>query len=133
MIKHSNSHIKLKLLESSANSILFIKKYRFEYTVVKLIFIFVAPICLLILPADFFDNGRSICISKLIFGFECYACGMTRGVMHLIHLEFEAAFAYNMLSFLVLPLMIIVWVQWFFEEWKLFKKMKLMRDNSVTS
>lgn len=59
---------------------------------------------LLYLPADFFDNGKSICLSKVIANRECYACGMTRGIQHLIHLEFETAWNFNKLSFIVFPL-----------------------------
>lgn len=79
---------------------------------------------LLLLPANFFDNGQSICISQILLGKECFACGITRGIMHLIHLDFENAFAYNMLSFIVLPLLVIIWVQWFLKELQLFKLIK---------
>lgn len=79
---------------------------------------------LLLLPANFFDNGQSICISQILLGKECFACGITRGIMHLIHLDFENAFAYNMLSFIVLPLLVIIWVQWFLKKLQLFKLIK---------
>ena len=96
----------------------------FYFTIAKLLFMVLAPAVLLILPANFFDNGHSICLSQLIFGQECYACGLTRGIMHLIHLDLENAFAYNMLSFIVLPLMIVIWIQWFFKELRIYKKVK---------
>lgn len=99
-------------------------KARFIFTISKLLFIVLSPVVLLILPADFFDHGRSICLSQLIFGVECYACGLTRGIMHLIHLDLENAYAYNMLSFIVLPLMILIWVQWFLKELRIYKKLK---------
>lgn len=59
---------------------------------------------LLILPADFFDNGPPLCLSVLVAGVECYACGMTRGIMHLIHLDIQTAWDYNPLVFAVFPL-----------------------------
>lgn len=59
---------------------------------------------LLYLPADHFDEGQSICISVVLFDRECYACGMTRGVQHLLHFDFAEAAAFNKLSFIVLPL-----------------------------
>ena len=59
---------------------------------------------LLHLPADYFDNGQSVCISVLFFDMKCYGCGMTRGIQHLIHGNFYEAFQYNKLSFIVLPL-----------------------------
>lgn len=95
--------------------------FRYFYTVSKLVFIVATPIVLLILPANFFDSGQSLCLSQVIFDVECYACGMTRACMHLIHFDFEEAYAYNMISFIVLPLLAVVWVQWFIKEWKIFK------------
>ncbi|HTD93123.1 MAG TPA: DUF2752 domain-containing protein [Chitinophagaceae bacterium] len=100
-------------------------KLRYYLTIAKLAFIILTPIVLLILPADFFDTGRSLCLSKLLLNVECYACGMSRACMHLIHFEFEDAFAYNMASFIVLPLLAIVWVQWFLKEFKRFKLYRL--------
>jgi hypothetical protein len=107
-------------------------KSRFIFTQAKLLLIVLTPIVLLILPAGFFDNGETICLSKLILGTECYACGITRGIMHLIHLDFEEAFAYNMLSFIVLPLLIVIWVQWFFKEWNIYKKMKPLMNTQAS-
>lgn len=97
-------------------------KARYYFIIAKLFFIVVTPLVLLLLPANFFDSGQSICLSKLLFSFECLACGMTRACMHLIHFNFEEAFAHNMASFVVLPLLGIIWVQWFIKEWKLYKR-----------
>lgn len=90
--------------------------FKYWFTIAKLVFIVAVPVVLLILPATFFDKGESLCLSKLLLNMECYACGMTRACMHLIHLRFEEAYAYNMISFIVLPLLAVVWVQWFFKE-----------------
>lgn len=59
---------------------------------------------LLYLPADHFDVGQSVCLSVVLFDMECYACGMTRGIQHLLHFDFSEAWQYNKLSFIVLPL-----------------------------
>ncbi len=101
-------------------------KLRFAFNIARIVFIVAVPIVLLVLPADFFDGGESICLSQVLFNMSCYACGMTRACMHLIHFEFEEAYAYHMLSFLVVPLLAIVWVQWFLKEFKLFKKFRAM-------
>tara|TARA_R110001592_G_scaffold75225_1_gene227901 strand:+ start:79885 stop:80214 length:330 start_codon:yes stop_codon:yes gene_type:complete len=69
------------------------------------------PIGLLLLPADFFDSGESVCLSVVLLDQECYACGMTRGVQHLLHLDFMTAASFNRLSFIVLPLLILLWFQ----------------------
>jgi len=68
-------------------------------------------IVLLVLPGSYFDTGKPMCISVLLFNKQCYGCGMTRGIQHLIHFEFEQAYAYNKLSFVVFPLLVymILW------------------------
>ena len=68
------------------------------------IILFLGSIYLLFLPATYFDVGDSVCLSVVLANTECYACGMTRGIQHLIHLDFEEAYRYNWLSFIVLPL-----------------------------
>ena len=71
----------------------------------KFIFIvlLVIPVLLLLLPSSFFDSGESVCL----FDKECYACGMTRAIQHLIHLDFVIAYQFNKLSVIVFPLLII--------------------------
>lgn len=68
----------------------------------------IAFVTLLILPATYFDTGRATCVSVLLFDIECYGCGMTRAIQHLLHLDFEAAYQFNKLSFIVLPLSVIM-------------------------
>ncbi|MEY5046891.1 MAG: hypothetical protein RLZZ175_250 [Bacteroidota bacterium] len=68
--------------------------------------LFFIYIVLMFLPKTFFDKGKSLCVSKVFFDIECYGCGLTRGIQHLIHFDFEGAYYYNKLSFLVLPLII---------------------------
>lgn len=67
--------------------------------------VLIIGIILLILPADFFDRGDSVCLSVVFFDLKCYGCGMTRAVQHLLHFNFEEAYYYNRLSFIVLPLL----------------------------
>ena len=72
-----------------------------------LLFILIAiPIVLLILPADYFNDGRPMCASVLFLGIECFACGITRGIMHLIHLDFTTAYYYNPLTFIAFPFLV---------------------------
>ena len=68
--------------------------------------IFVFAIILLILPADFFDKGQSICISVLLLNKQCYACGLTRATQHFIHFDFKRANEFNSLVFIVVPLLV---------------------------
>jgi hypothetical protein len=70
------------------------------------------PIVLWILPVDFFDEGKSICLSQLLFDLECYACGMTRSIMYIMHFDFAEAFYHNFLGFIVFPFLVYVWFGW---------------------
>ena len=42
---------------------------------------------------------------------ECYACGMTRAVMHMVHLDFKGAWEFNKLSFIVVPMLFPMWLK----------------------
>lgn len=85
----------------------------------KLVFYILIPAIILFLPIDYFDkSGESVCFSVLLFDVECYACGMTSACKHLLHFDFETAFAYNMLSFVVLPLLAYLWVVGFVKDVK---------------
>lgn len=101
-------------------------KIKYYYHISLVILLIVIPIVLLLLPATYFDSGQSLCLSKLFVEKECYACGMTRAIMHLIHFDFEDAYAYNMLSFIVFPLLCVIWVQWFLKELKICRILKKM-------
>jgi len=74
--------------------------------VLYLLFLIVIPLIFIILPINFFDSGDSICLSVVFFNKECYGCGMTRAIQHLIHLDFNGAYQLNKLSFFVLPTLI---------------------------
>lgn len=87
----------------------------------RLGFIVLVPILLLFFPADFFDRGKSVCLSVMLFNKTCHACGLTRGIMHLVHGEFETAFAYNMGSFIVLPLLAFLWIKWGVDTYKILR------------
>ena len=69
------------------------------------------PLVLWVLPANFFDEGEVVCLSRIVFDVECYACGLTRAVQHAMHLEFAQAFAFNRLVVIVLPLLLVIWVK----------------------
>ncbi len=84
------------------------KQAFFKQRKVKLagyLLVFLSGVVLLFLPADFFDHGQPMCISVLLLDRECYGCGMTRAIQHLIHFDFNAAMHFNKLSFIVLPLL----------------------------
>ena len=68
--------------------------------------IITVPIIFLLLPSDYFDNGKTICLYTNITGFSCYGCGITKAIQHAIHLDFKTAYSYNKLVIIVLPLII---------------------------
>ena len=69
------------------------------------IFLVVSPFVLLFLPETFFDQG-TVCLLRF-FNLECYACGMTKAILHLLNFNFDIAYNYNKLSFIVLPVLIL--------------------------
>lgn len=87
-----------------------------------LLVLLVLPIVLLILPVDFFDSGESICLSVVLANTECYGCGMTRAIMHLIHFDFTGAWEFNKLSFIVFPLGVVSVLIEFFKFMKKLQK-----------
>jgi hypothetical protein len=99
-------------------------RVKYYFTIAKLSFIVLLPVLLLILPGNYFDDKQSMCFSMLFFDVQCYGCGLTRACQHLIHFQFEDAYAYNVLSFIAFPMLAIVWVQWFFKEWKAFNRLR---------
>ena len=97
------------------------RKQKIIKSIIILSVLVLLPIVIILLPENYFDSGESVCLSKLLFNEECYACGLTRACKHLIHLNFEKAFSYNMASFLILPIFSLLWISWFFQERKKLK------------
>ena len=86
----------------------------FNHNIFKIIIIIIllsGPLILFILPADYFDQGQSACLSVVFFDLECYGCGMTRAIMHLMHFELFKALEYNKLVILVFPLLLLWWLK----------------------
>ena len=67
--------------------------------------ILIVPIILIILPANYFDTGQTVCLSKLFLHIDCPGCGITRAIQHALHLEFKTAYHFNKLVIIVLPLL----------------------------
>ncbi len=77
----------------------------------------------MMLPADFFDSGQSLCLSVLLLDMKCYGCGMTRAIQHLIHLDFAAAYSFNKISFVVFPILVGLWIGEVRRTYKTIKKL----------
>lgn len=50
------------------------------------------------------------CFFKLISGFECPGCGITRCLFSILELDFKKAFNYNQLVFIMLPFFTIYYI-----------------------
>lgn len=98
------------------------KDFRYYLKLIVLIGFVLGGFTLLLLPVDYFDQGESICVSKMVFDLECYACGMTRGIMHLIHFDFSGAWHYNKMAFIVFPLVVYLVIKEFINLYAIHKK-----------
>jgi len=74
------------------------------------------PAFLLLSPASLFDDGPPICFSIIFLGRECFGCGLTRSIMHLIHFEFQEAYFYNAMGFVVFPALAWFWGKGFLKD-----------------
>ena len=97
---------------------------RSNILVLRLLFWVMVPVVLLLLPKDYFNTGIPLCPSMLLLNEECPGCGLTRACMHLIHFDFDAAFDYNLLSFIVFPIFAFFWAKWFWTDWKAWRALK---------
>lgn len=68
------------------------------------------PLYLIYLPKEYFNTGQSICLYTLATGEECSGCGLTRAVMHLIHLDIHKAVQYNYLCIIVFPILAFMYL-----------------------
>jgi hypothetical protein len=92
-----------------------------KYPKIYLAVLLIIPLVLLLLPSTFFDSGNSVCLSVVFFDSECYACGMTRAIQHLIHFDFFIAYQFNKLSMIVLPLIVFSYFKECKRAYSLFK------------
>ena len=101
-------------------------KQRSIFSKIYLVFLIALPLPFIILPANYFDSGESLCMSKLLLHRECFGCGITRAIQHAIHFDFTRAWHYNKLVVLVLPVFILLWL---IEIKKSLKKFKMKKFN----
>lgn len=101
-----------------------IKNHNFKSSIRTLyrVLIVLVPFVLVFLPVNFFDQGPTICISKLITDVDCPGCGITRAVQHCIHLDFKTAWNYNKMFVLVVPLLSMLYIQEVRKSWKYFQE-----------
>ena len=92
-----------------------------KYPKIYLTILLFIPLVLFLLPSEFFDNGKSVCLSIVIFDVDCFGCGMTRAIQHLIHFDFFIAYQFNKLSIIIFPLLLISYFKECKRAYSLFK------------
>ena len=95
-----------------------LKKY---FLLLVLAGMIVIPVVLIILPANHFDEGQSLCLSVILLHKTCPGCGITRAIQHMIHFDFVVAFNFNKLSIIIFPLLVYMWIKEFFIVLKKYK------------
>ena len=63
-------------------------------------------------------NTHTICVFKLITGYECPGCGMTRAFSELFQFHFKEALELNPRIVIVAPLLIYIWISTLVREIK---------------
>lgn len=76
------------------------------------------------LPADYFDQGEPVCISVRLFDMECWGCGLTRSIQHLMHGEWQESLDYHPLGWLIFLLLGLLLLLWFRKGWYSWKKLQ---------
>ena len=88
------------------------KRFKRTQSILLLCGYILVPLVLWVLPANFFDQtGVVLCVSRWLLNTECYACGLTRAVQHVMHFEFSVGYAYNHLVVCVFPILVFLWVR----------------------
>ena len=59
-------------------------------------------------------NIETVCIWKNLFGHKCLGCGMTNAIMEIMKGNFQAAADFNILSFIVFPLILFLWLKYIY-------------------
>jgi hypothetical protein len=72
------------------------------------------------------------CLSKKLFGFECLGCGGQRSISLLLHGEFLAAFKMYPAIYTLIPLFLIIGVNFFFKFKNTNKIINLLAIASIT-
>ena len=71
------------------------------------------PAFVYLIPREWlFDEGHTLCLFHNLTGQECWGCGMTRALVSVAYLDFEAAWGYNRAVVVVAPLLLYIWLKW---------------------
>ena len=76
------------------------------------------PIALASVPTAVVERGPTLCLYKLLFGWECWGCGITRAMSCAFHGQFANAWRFNHLVVVVGPLVAGIWVGCVRNQWR---------------
>ena len=65
-------------------------------------------VALFVTPTTIVEHGPSLCLYRALTGRECYGCGMTRALSHLLHGDVSGARERHAGSFAVLPALVLL-------------------------
>jgi len=65
-----------------------------------------------LIPYNWVHHGPTLCLWKRFLGHECWGCGSTRAMYHLLRGEFAEAWGYNHLIVVVVPLATVLCFRW---------------------
>ena len=75
------------------------------------------PLALYFIPREsLFEHTHTLCLVHNLTGEECWGCGMTRALVSLLYLDFDAAWAYHRGVVVVAPLLVWIWAKWIYNE-----------------
>lgn len=84
----------------------------------KLAALIALPIALACVPTGVVERGPTLCLFKLLFGWECWGCGTTRALSCAFHGQFGRAWQFNHLVVVVGPLLVGIWVGSVRNQWR---------------
>jgi len=83
------------------------------------------PVALAGIPTAVVEHGPTLCLYRLLFGWECWGCGMTRALSCAFHGQFARAWDCNHLVVIVGPLLAGIWVRCVIRQWRQLRQRRL--------
>ncbi|GHO43812.1 DUF2752 domain-containing protein [Ktedonospora formicarum] len=76
------------------------------------------PVLFSLIPTTWIEAHPPFCLSRLLFKRRCPGCGMTRAASCAINGNLHAAWRYNPLFIVVLPLLSYSWLRGLITAWR---------------
>ena len=102
-------------LQSLSNWFEQIKRDRFS-VIIKSSLVLVLVAVIYFIPKAFFLRLIPKCLFNIAFNIECFGCGTSRSVWHLLRFELSEAFLYNKVIVITFPLLVFCVIKWIFDK-----------------